>query len=92
MLLSLISGRNPDLLIGHHVIAAPKLKESDLEIIPTGYVLIDGGIERRRLISVIPGRYRQINLRLPPVLRWQVKCWVLKLIYLEAGRSQISCQ
>lgn len=43
LLLSLISGRNPDLLIGRHVEAAYKLKESGLEIIPTGYMLIDGG-------------------------------------------------
>lgn len=42
-LLSLISGRNPELLIGKHVEAAPSLAQSQLEIIPTGYVLIDGG-------------------------------------------------
>lgn len=43
LLLSLISGRNPELLIGQHVIAAPYLRESGLEIISTGYMLIDGG-------------------------------------------------
>lgn len=43
LLLSLISGRNPDLLIGQHVIAAPILKNSGLEILSTGYMLIDGG-------------------------------------------------
>ncbi len=43
LLLSLISGRNPDLLIGKHVIAAPHLKKSGLEILPTGYMLIDSG-------------------------------------------------
>jgi putative glycerol-1-phosphate prenyltransferase len=43
LLLSLISGRNPDLLIGKHVLAAPMLKQSGIEIIPTGYMLIDGG-------------------------------------------------
>jgi putative glycerol-1-phosphate prenyltransferase len=43
LLLSLISGRNPDLLIGKHVLAAPMLKKSGLEIIPTGYMLVDGG-------------------------------------------------
>ena len=45
LFLSLISGRNPDLLIGNHVIAAPYLKLSPLEILPTGYMLIDGGAE-----------------------------------------------
>jgi putative glycerol-1-phosphate prenyltransferase len=43
LFLSLISGRNADLLIGNHVIAAPYLKLSPLEIMPTGYMLMDGG-------------------------------------------------
>lgn len=43
LLLSLISGRNPDLLIGKHVESAFRLKRSGLEVIPTGYILIDGG-------------------------------------------------
>lgn len=43
LFLSLISGRNPDLLIGQHVIAAPILKNTQLEIIPTGYMLINSG-------------------------------------------------
>jgi phosphoglycerol geranylgeranyltransferase len=43
LLLSLLSGRNPDYLIGQHVLAAPALKRSNLEIIPTAYLLIDGG-------------------------------------------------
>ena len=41
--LSLISGRNADLLIGQHVVSAPFVKNSGLEIIPTGYMVIDGG-------------------------------------------------
>lgn len=41
--LSLISGRNPELLIGQHVVSAPFVKQSGLEIIPVGYMLIDGG-------------------------------------------------
>jgi heptaprenylglyceryl phosphate synthase len=44
LLLSLISGRNADLLIGNHVQAAPLLKQSKLHIIPTGYILIDSGM------------------------------------------------
>ena len=42
-LLSLLSGRNPDLLIGRHVQVAGRLKRMQLETIPTGYLLIDGG-------------------------------------------------
>jgi putative glycerol-1-phosphate prenyltransferase len=41
--LSLISGRNPELLIGAHVVSAPKIKASNLEVISTGYMLVDGG-------------------------------------------------
>ena len=43
LLLCLISGRNPEYLIGNHVIAAPLLKQSGLEIIPTSYILIENG-------------------------------------------------
>jgi len=41
--LSLISGRNPELLIGQHVVSAPFVKQSGLEIMSTGYIVIDGG-------------------------------------------------
>lgn len=41
--LSLISGRNPELLIGQHVISAPAVRKSGLEVISTGYMVIDGG-------------------------------------------------
>lgn len=43
LFLSLISGRNPDYLIGHHVEAAHLLKRMKIQVIPTGYLLIDGG-------------------------------------------------
>lgn len=43
LLLSLISGRNPEMLIGNHIIAAPLIKSSGLEVIPTGYMLIESG-------------------------------------------------
>lgn len=43
LFLSLISGRNPEFLIGHHVTAAPILKNTNLEVIPTGYLLVDCG-------------------------------------------------
>lgn len=43
LFLSLISGRNPELLIGQHVVAAPIIRNAKLEVIPTGYVLINSG-------------------------------------------------
>ncbi|GAB2797482.1 MULTISPECIES: phosphoglycerol geranylgeranyltransferase [Hymenobacter] len=53
LLLSLISGRNPDFLIGQHVIAAPLLRQSSLQILPTGYMLVDTG--RQTTASYISG-------------------------------------
>jgi putative glycerol-1-phosphate prenyltransferase len=43
LFLSLISGRNPELLIGQHVVAAPIIKNTRLEVIPTGYMLVSSG-------------------------------------------------
>ena len=43
LLLSLISGRNPEFLIGQHVVAAPRLRASGLQLLPTGYLLVDSG-------------------------------------------------
>lgn len=45
LMLSLISGRNSEYLIGNHVIAAPYIKKAGVKVIPTGYMLIDGGVE-----------------------------------------------
>jgi len=43
LFLSLISGRNPEMLIGNHVISAPLIRALDMEAIPTGYMLVDTG-------------------------------------------------
>jgi phosphoglycerol geranylgeranyltransferase len=51
LFLSLISGRNPELLIGQHVVAAPILKQSNLEILSTGYMLV--GDSARTTVSYI---------------------------------------
>lgn len=44
LFLSLLSGRNPDYLIGHHIHAAQKIVASGIEVLPTAYLLIDGGV------------------------------------------------
>jgi putative glycerol-1-phosphate prenyltransferase len=44
LFLSLISGRNAEMLIGNHVIAAPMIKQSNIEVMPTGYMLIESGV------------------------------------------------
>ena len=43
LFLSLISGRNPEYLIGKHVDSVSKLKRTNLEVIPTGYILVENG-------------------------------------------------
>ncbi|TAE13231.1 MAG: geranylgeranylglyceryl/heptaprenylglyceryl phosphate synthase [Bacteroidetes bacterium] len=43
LFLSLISGKNPEFLIGQHIVAAPILKKSKIQILPTGYMLVEGG-------------------------------------------------
>lgn len=85
LFLSLISGRNPDYLIGKHVEVISKLRNSNLEVIPTGYVLIENGKETS--VQKVTGT--------KPMSRSQVQQIVdtskagellgMKLIYLEAG-------
>jgi len=45
MFISLLSGRNPEYLIGSHVKAAAKLQNTKLKVVPVGYILVDGGKE-----------------------------------------------
>lgn len=90
LFLSLISGRNPDLLIGNHVIAAPFLKLSPLEIISTGYMLINGGIETTvsymSNTKPIPGDKDEIAL----CTAVAGEMLGLKMIYMDAGSGAIN--
>ncbi len=85
LLLSMISGRNPDLLIGNHVLAAKRLKESELEIIPTGYILVEGG--NRTAVEYIsntkPIPADQIEIIVSTAIAGELLGH--KLIYLETG-------
>lgn len=85
LLLSLISGRNPEFLIGQHVLAAPKLKESNLEILPTGYLLVsDNATSAVAYVSntqPIPSSKTEIAV----CTAMAGEQLGLKLIYLEAG-------
>lgn len=85
LFLSLVSGRNPDLLIGQHVIAAPYLKLSSLEILPTGYMLIDGGVGTTVLYmsntSPIPAHKSDIAV----CTALAAEMLGLKLIFMDAG-------
>lgn len=85
LLLSLLSGRNPEFLIEQHVKAAPLLKKSNLEIIPTGYILIEGGVETavQKVSNTKPIAKNNIDLTVHTALAGQYTG--KKLIYLEAG-------
>lgn len=85
LFLSLISGRNADLLIGQQVIAAPAIKKSNIEILPTGYMLIDGG--RPTTASYISGS-QPIPANKPEIAAVTAmtgEMLGLKLIYADAG-------
>jgi len=85
LLLSLISGRNPELLIGNHVISAPLLKQYGLEIISTGYMLIDGG--RVSSTSYISNTIPIPNDREDIAVSTSIAAEMIgyKLIYMDAG-------
>lgn len=84
-LLSLISGRNPDFLIGNHVIAAPHLRRAEFDIIPTGYMLIENGhstsVEYVSNTKPIP--FGKTDIAVATALAGEMLG--LKMIYLEAG-------
>ena len=83
--LSLISGRNPELLIGQHVISAPLVKASGLEVISTGYIIIDGGVQTTvSYIShamPVPADKPEIAL----CTAWAGELQGKHIIYLDAG-------
>lgn len=85
LFLSMISGRNPELLIGKHVLAAPGLRKSGIEVIPTAYMIVDGG----NITSVM---YMSNTMPIPHDKNNIAKCTAmagemlgLKLMYLDAG-------
>jgi len=85
LLLSLLSGRNPEYLIEQHIKAVPKLLNVDLEIIPTGYLLLDGGNQSAvaRVSKTQPIDQSEIQLIKNTALAGQMMG--KHLIYLEAG-------
>lgn len=87
--LSLISGRNPELLIGQHVISAPFVKQSGLEIIPTGYMVIDGGapttVSYISNANPLPSDKSEIAV----CTAMAGEMLGMKLIYMDAGSGAI---
>jgi len=85
LFLSLISGRNPDLLIGNHVLAAPYLKMSPLEVLSTGYMLIDGGVATTvsYISNTQPIPSQKDDVALCTAIAGEMLG--LKMIYMDAG-------
>ena len=83
--LSLISGRNPELLIGQHVVSAPFVKKSGLEIMSTGYMVIDGGapttVSYISNASPLPSDKNEIAM----CTAMAGEMLGMKLIYMDAG-------
>ena len=85
LFLSLISGRNPEFLIGNHVLAAPHLDRSGIEVIPTGYLLIENGeatsVEYMSNTRPIPAK--KTDLAVATAMAGEMLG--LRALYLEAG-------
>ncbi|MBN4070461.1 geranylgeranylglyceryl/heptaprenylglyceryl phosphate synthase [Olleya sp. AH-315-F22] len=85
LFLSLISGRNPEYLIGKHVEAISTLKSINLEVIPTGYILIENG--KATSVQKVTGTQPMLRNNIQHVVDTAIAGEFLgmKLIYLEAG-------
>ena len=85
LFLSLISGRNPDLLIGQQVIAAPIIKRSNLEVLPTGYILInaDNQTTVSYMSNTVPIPADKYSVAVCTAMAGEMLG--LKLIYMDAG-------
>ncbi len=90
LFLSLISGRNAEMLIGRHVIAAPYLKLSGIEVLSTGYMLIDSG--RPTTVS-----YMSSSIPIPNDKNDIAVCTAMagemlgmKLIFMDAGSGAMN--
>jgi len=85
VLFTLISGRNPELLIGQHVVSAPMVKASGLEVISTGYIVVDGGapttVSYMSNAAPIPANKSDIAL----CTAWAGELQGKHVIYMDAG-------
>jgi len=89
LVLSLISGRNPEFLIGHHVKMAQEIAALPVEIIPTGYILMDGGKETtaHRISNTAPICSHNAELASNTALAAQLLG--LQLVYLDSGSGAL---
>lgn len=87
--LSLLSGRNPDYLIGHHVMSAQEVFDMDVEVIPTAYLLIDGGTKSS--VAYV-SQTTPIPIDKESIIVNTAKAGILqgkKLVYVDAGSGAL---
>ncbi len=90
LLLSLISGRNPELLIGKHVIAAPLIKSSNLEVLSTGYMLIESGRQTSASYMSNTNPIPSDKTSIAACTAMAGEQLGLKLIYMDAGSGAMN--
>jgi putative glycerol-1-phosphate prenyltransferase len=85
LFLQLISGRNPEYLIGHHIIAAPYLKKMNIEVISTGYMLVECGNQTTAsyMSNTTPMPYNKPNIAAATAMAGEMLG--LKVMYLDGG-------
>ena len=91
LFLSLISGRNPEFLIGHQVTAAPLIKKTNLEVIPTAYLLVDCGTTTTAIYvsDTTPIPYDNAEIAANTALAGEYLG--LKLTYIDGGSGAKKC-
>lgn len=91
LFLSLISGRNAEMLIGRHVIAAPYLRMSPLEVISCGYMLVESGKTTavQYMSNTMPIPADKLDIAICTAIAGEMLG--LKLLYLEAGSGARQC-
>ena len=89
LFLSLLSGRNPEYLIGKHVASISKLRHTQLEVIPTAYILIENGKETavQQVTETIPMPRNNKQAIVDTAIAGELLG--MKLIYLEAGSGAV---
>lgn len=89
LLLSLISGRNPDMLIGNHVVAASMIHQSGLEVIPTGYMLVESGkiTSVQYMSNTMPIPFDKTDIAVSTALAGTMLG--LRIIFMDAGSGAL---
>ena len=91
LFLSLISGRNPKYLIESHVAATPTLSKLDLEIIPTGYLLVDCGTKTTAIYVSDTNPIPHDNAEIAATTALAGEYLGLKLTYIDGGSGAKKC-